>query len=298
MGRHSDQPAPTESARPSFVRRHRGLLGSVLVLVVALVGAAAVFAFMLNSSLGNIERVPVTLEESNRPPVVQTESLNILLLGADAGSKRDPGGNSILEDAASGTWPKGKYRSDATMLVHIDADRKSAYIASIPRDSYVPLYDAKGAKKQSSKINAALSLYGPSGAISTVENLTDLRIDHLAMVDWDGFEDITNSLGGVDIITERGRRAPAQRQASAGLRRRAQYSLGRRLRPRQAAAELDAFDDGGDAGQGHLDQPAQAAQHRLVDLQEHGGRRRLVQWLDPIVGRSPCAGSARPTSPS
>ena len=224
MGRHSDQPAPTESARPSFVRRHRGLLGSVLVLVVALVGAAAVFAFMLNSSLGNIERVPVTLEESNRPPVVQTESLNILLLGADAGSKRDPGGNSILEDAASGTWPKGKYRSDATMLVHIDADRKSAYIASIPRDSYVRLYDAKGAKKQKSKINAALSLYGPSGAISTVENLTDLRIDHLAMVDWDGFEDITNSLGGVDIITEEdGARRLNGKQALAYVGER--YSL-------------------------------------------------------------------------
>ena len=211
------------SAHPSFVSRHRGLLGSVLVLVVALFGAAATFAVMLNSSLDDIERVPVTLEDSNRPPVVQTESLNILLLGADSGSTRDPGGNSILEDAASGTWPKGRYRSDATMLVHIDADRTAVYVASIPRDSYVPLYDAKGTRKQSSKINAALSLYGPSGAISTVENLTDLRIDHLAMVDWDGFEDITNSLGGVDIVTEGGERRLNGKQALAYVGER--YSL-------------------------------------------------------------------------
>lgn len=219
MGRHTDQLDAAEPSDPGFVRRHRGLFGSVLVLVLALVGAAAVFAIMLNNSLGNIERVPVTLEESNRPPVVQSESLNILLLGADAGSERSPGENSILQDAASGKWPTGKYRSDATMLVHIDADRKSAYIASIPRDSYVPLYDAKGSQKQSSKINAALSLYGPSGAISTVENLTDLRIDHLAMVDWDGFEDITNSLGGVDITTAKeGKRTLNGKEALAYVR--------------------------------------------------------------------------------
>lgn len=201
MGRHTDQDDDTVTSRPGFIRRHRGLFISVLSLGLALVVAVGGFAFVLNRSLGNIERVPLTIAETNRPVPTANDSLNILLLGADAGSARNPGENSILEDAASGDWPKGKYRSDATMLVHIDADRKSAYIASIPRDSYVPLFDETGAKKQSSKINAALSLYGPSGAVSTVENLTGLRIDHLAMVDWDGFEDITNALGGVDITT-------------------------------------------------------------------------------------------------
>ncbi len=192
---------PTEEEKPKgFFRRHL-VLTSFLAIVTVLVLAVGTFAFLLNSSLGNIERVPVTLNESVRPAPSDGEALNILLLGADAGSERNPGGNSILEDAASGKWPTGKYRSDATMLVHISADRKSTYVASIPRDSYVPVFDDTGKKRQSTKINAALSLYGPSGAISTVENLTGLRIDHLAMIDWDGFEDITDALGGVEITT-------------------------------------------------------------------------------------------------
>lgn len=183
-----------------FFRRHKWLT-AFLALFTVLAVAAGVFAYMLNHSLSNIERVPVTLNESVRPAPDDSGAMNILLLGADAGSQRNPGANSILEDAASGKWPTGKYRSDATMLVHISADRKTTYVASIPRDSYVPVFDDTGRKRQDTKINAALSLYGPSGAISTVENLTGLRIDHLAMVDWDGFEDITNALGGVEITT-------------------------------------------------------------------------------------------------
>ena len=214
--------------RPRFWRRHRGLLASLLALVVVVVLAAGGFAALLNSSLGDIERVPVTIEEQNRPPAVETDgegegALTVLLLGADAGSERSPGENSILQDAASDDWPAGKYRSDATMLVHVSADRKSAYVASIPRDSYVPVFDETGALQENTKINAALSLYGPSGAISTVENLTDLRIDHLAMVDWDGFEDITDALGGVDITTDEGAQTFDGTEALAYVRER--YSV-------------------------------------------------------------------------
>lgn len=207
MGAHTagdDETSGDESVEATpqkgFFRRHPVVTAFVSLLTV-LVLAVAGFAFLLNRSLNNIERVPVTLNETVRPTPHNNEALNILLLGADAGSARNPGTNSILEDAASGKWPTGKYRSDATMLVHISADRDSIYVASIPRDSFVPVYDGKGKERQSTKINAALSLYGPSGAISTVENLTGLRIDHLAMVDWDGFEDITNALGGVEITT-------------------------------------------------------------------------------------------------
>lgn len=206
MARHSstddaDATDPVDTKRRGFIRRHRGLFLTLLAFILIPVLAAGAFALVLNSSLGDVERVPLTIAEDKRPAASDTEALNILLLGADSGSDRDPGGNSILEDAASGDWPTGKYRSDANMLVHINADRKSAYVVSIPRDSYVPVFDEQGDEQETTKINAALSLYGPSGAISTVENLADLRIDHLAMVDWDGFKDITEALGGVEITT-------------------------------------------------------------------------------------------------
>lgn len=202
-GTHADatDTDATPAKQPGFIRRHRGLFITLAAFIAIPVLAAVVFALVLNSSLDDVQRVPLTIAEDKRPAADDTKNVNILLLGADSGSERDPSGSSILDDAASGDWPTGKYRSDATMLVHIDADRESAYVVSIPRDSYVPVFDERGNQQETTKINAALSLYGPSGAISTVENLSDQRIDHLAMVDWDGFKDITDALGGVEITT-------------------------------------------------------------------------------------------------
>lgn len=185
--------------RRSFSRRHRVTLIAFLSLVAILCVSVFGFALVLNNSLGHVRRVPITLPDSVRPNPEKSAALNILMLGADAGTARNGAGTSILRDAASNNWPTGKYRSDATMLVHITADRKKAYVVSIPRDSYVKVYDSTGEPRQDTKINAALSLYGPSGAISTVENFTNLRIGHLAMVDWDGFESITDALGGVTV---------------------------------------------------------------------------------------------------
>ena len=190
-----DAPEP----RHGFFRRHRLALIAFLALIAILIASVAGFALILNSSLSNIRKVHITINEAQRPPADTGKALNMLMLGADAGSARNPGGKSILDDAASSNWPTGKYRSDTTMLVHISADRKKAYVISVPRDSYVKVYDSAGEPRQDTKINAALSLYGPSGAISTIENFTKLRINHLAMVDWDGFESITNALGGVTV---------------------------------------------------------------------------------------------------
>lgn len=193
--------ATLEAPRRGFFRRHRVLLLVFASVVSILVASVAGYALLLNHSLSNVKKVPVTINEAKRPAADSGKALNILMLGADAGKARHPNGEgkSILDDAASNKWPVGKYRSDAMMLVHISADRKKAYVISVPRDSYVKVYDSTGEARQDTKINAALSLYGPSGAISTLENLANLRINHLAMVDWDGFESITNSLGGVNV---------------------------------------------------------------------------------------------------
>ncbi len=106
------------------------------------------------------------------------------------------------------------------MVVHIPADRESAVLMSIPRDSYVPIFDETGQDTGRNKINSALSLYGPSGAIATVENLTGLRMDHVAMVDWDGFESITDALGGVEMTTDEGTRTYDGAEALAYVRDR------------------------------------------------------------------------------
>jgi LCP family protein required for cell wall assembly len=186
-----------------FHKRHRklivGLLSVLLVAGVAIGG----YAYNLNRQFNNIARVDSTgtLDEEERPDPDKGNALNVLLLGSDRGETSLEGyqDTTLSEDAANPEWPAGKYRSDTIMVLHISADRKSVYLISIPRDTLTMIYDENGDEAGMAKINSAFSDYGPAGAISTVEHLTDLRMKHLAVIDWDGFKDLSKAVGGVRV---------------------------------------------------------------------------------------------------
>ncbi|MGI8613916.1 MAG: LCP family protein [Nocardioidaceae bacterium] len=188
--------ATAEPAAPTqrrWLRRH-WILASVVTVVLVVAGGAGGWLYYLNSLIDNVHRVQLTLPNNTRPPVTTSKALNILIAGADNGP-----GPSIAADVAAGRWEPGQHRSDTIMILHIPADRSKAYLVSIPRDSYVKLYNGHGKYTYTDKINAAFSLYGPSGYLSTVEHLTGLRMSHLAIIDWQGFKDISTALGGVRI---------------------------------------------------------------------------------------------------
>jgi LCP family protein required for cell wall assembly len=139
---------------------------------------------------GNIDRINDVfgdISEDTRPaPATSSdepdgEPVTFLLVGSD--TRGHP---------ASGEDPDG--RSDAIMIARLSADRKHAQLISIPRDSWVPI-PGHG----TSKINAAYSWGGPSLLIETVEQLTGVRIDHYVAVDFDGINQVTDALGGVDV---------------------------------------------------------------------------------------------------
>ncbi|PJJ57138.1 LCP family protein required for cell wall assembly [Mumia flava] len=188
-----------EKSRGWF-RRHwvATLVASVLSVVVL---ATSAYAIGMMNSLGDIDRIDSTgtIKEETRPDPAPGEALNILVLGADAESDNNNNSSSIAESMAEPEWPVGSHRSDTIMIAHISADRKHVSVVSIPRDSYVPIYDETGTEMGYNKINAAFSDYGPAGAISTVENLTDVRLDHMVIMDWDGFKDMTEAVGGVRV---------------------------------------------------------------------------------------------------
>jgi LCP family protein required for cell wall assembly len=173
-------------------RRHKVLIAvgvAVALLVVAGLGAL----WYTNHTLGSIDRFTSALEPDDRATKATegpaAEAINILLLGVDKGN-----GESIESELSDGEWTRGAFRSDTMMLLHVPADRESAYLVSIPRDSYVEIPD-----HGRQKINAAFSLGGPDLAIRTVERLTDVYIDHVAMVDWAGFKRLTEVVGGVEV---------------------------------------------------------------------------------------------------
>jgi LCP family protein required for cell wall assembly len=178
-------PAPAPSRRRKILVR---LLLSVLALSLVLGGAAVAGAFYLQHKYDqNIDRFGdpfAGIPAASRPAPAPANVQNILLLGSDSRvSAGDPS-----------AWAVGAQRTDAIMIAHVPADRSGVQIASIPRDSYVPI---PGHGKN--KINAAFSFGGPTLMVQTVEQLTKVRIDHVVIVDFTGFKEITDALGGVTI---------------------------------------------------------------------------------------------------
>jgi polyisoprenyl-teichoic acid--peptidoglycan teichoic acid transferase len=106
------------------------------------------------------------------------KALNYVLIGKD-------GGDRALDESGP---------SDAIMLLHLNAARDRAYVISIPRDTEVSL---PGHEEKT--MNYAFSLGGAPLVVETVEQLTDVRVDHVAMIDFRGFVSLTEDLGGVSV---------------------------------------------------------------------------------------------------
>src|SRR5215207_1534769 len=115
---------------------------------------------------------------------------NILILGGDRRGK--------TQRNASGAEGQGPPRADTIMVLH--ASLTSFRKLSIPRDSYAEIPDC-GVQK----INASLACNtrstngNPAATIKTVEDFLGIDINHIVIVDFDGFADFINTLGGVTI---------------------------------------------------------------------------------------------------
>ncbi|BDC56511.1 putative transcriptional regulator YvhJ [Bacillus altitudinis] len=88
-------------------------------------------------------------------------------------------------------------RSDSLIVATINPQDKTMKMVSIPRDTRVQLAsDTTGNKV---KINAAFAKGGKDETIDTVEQFLDIPIDKFATVDFDGFKDVIDEVGGIDI---------------------------------------------------------------------------------------------------
>ena len=187
-----DGPEPSRGPSP---RRRRGLRGLAYVLlgvllVVALLAAGVVLVTQkLGDQVGRYPAVFTGLSDATRP--VAGDGETFLLMGTDSRSEVATTGR----DAAAPDFVFGAQRSDAIMLATVADDGASASVVSIPRDSWV---DIPG--RGMNKINAAYSFGGPTLLIRTIEQLTRVRVDHFAVIDFAGFQQMTDAAGGIDIV--------------------------------------------------------------------------------------------------
>jgi LCP family protein required for cell wall assembly len=115
-----------------------------------------------------------------------TDRVNILLLGID---KRD-------DEPIAGT------RSDTIMVASIDPQTKSVALVSIPRDLWVNIPGctaAAGCEGGQQRINVAHAVGGPELARTTVTSDFGIPIQFYARVDFRGFEQLIDAVGGVVV---------------------------------------------------------------------------------------------------
>lgn len=179
------EPEPRQRKRKS----RRALFIALAAVLVALLGIGGVLGYYfqrVDSALGTVEQGDLLPEPyQGQPPVSETPGMNILIVGAD---KNDNGSDG---------------RSDVLMIAHLSGDRQNVYLVSFPRDMWVNVPANEFVKHDSmAKINAAYSWGRTPLAVRTVEQLTQLRIDHTAEVNFGGFIGLTDHLGGVTVYNK------------------------------------------------------------------------------------------------
>lgn len=123
-----------------------------------------------------VQTTPPTQPQPTEPSVYGDHLVNILLVGQD----RRPG--------------EGRQRSDSMILVSFNKSTDTITLTSFMRDQYVQIPGYKP-----NKLNAAYQFGGMNLLCQTLAKNFGVQVDGVVEVDFSGFEDIIDLLGGVDI---------------------------------------------------------------------------------------------------
>ncbi|MGW4822461.1 LCP family protein [Streptomyces sp. NPDC004227] len=207
-------PAPDDTAGPGRRQRKQqkkrsgkkkalmwmgGALGLVLV-------AGSAFAYYWYDRLyGNINTIDIGGVGSDK--VLADGPVNILIIGNDVrtGEGNEDYGN---RDNVTG-------HADTTLLFHVSEDRTNATVVSIPRDLMTKIPDCETKQSDGStkvipgstgttKFNESYGVNGrdPGCTMLTVEEITDLQVDHFMMFDFNAVKTLSTAVGGVKVCLE------------------------------------------------------------------------------------------------
>ena len=175
-------------------RRRRNLLRTlaiVLALVVVLAGAGALYGYRYADRLVGKGQRPV----AGLTPAAAGKPMNILLVGSDSRdglSRRQLGRIQTVEVAGQ--------RTDTIIVLHVSPARDKAVMVSLPRDLRASV------DGRTNKINAAFAFGGPALLVKAVSETTGLTINHYAEIDFAGFLNVVDALGGVTLCNRSGHR--------------------------------------------------------------------------------------------
>lgn len=170
--------------RPPRRRRWPRILLTILVVIVLLIAAILVWIDL------SLNRTDALVDYSGR--VADTPGTNWLLIGTDSRK-----GLSASQRDKLATGKAAGQRTDTMMMLHIPEGGDKPTLVSLPRDSWVPI-PGHGYNK----LNAAFSIGGPQLLVKTIETVSDVHLDHYMEINFAGFVDVVDAVGGVDICVK------------------------------------------------------------------------------------------------
>lgn len=155
----------------------------IVGLIVLPLLAIGIYVAMVYSSFSNAldeMHEPLDREKSEKREkevaLSEQDPFSVLLLGVDE-REGDKG------------------RSDTMVVMTVNPKDQSTKMVSIPRDTYTEIVG----RGTMDKINHAYAFGGIEMAMATTENLLDIPIDYVVQVNMEGFKDIVDAVGGVDV---------------------------------------------------------------------------------------------------
>ena len=180
---------PVSPARAKVLRQRRRRRR----LLIAFTGFTALCTFLVGIGYVYVQRKLDQINRLSIPSLGQDSDggvMNVLLVGSDSRANvRESEAAGFGRDEVTGQ------RSDTMMLLHVDPREQKAAIVSVPRDLYVPIADTNYADR----VNVAFALGGPGQLIATVQRALGITIHHYVQVDFVGFKDIVDTVGGVTM---------------------------------------------------------------------------------------------------
>jgi LCP family protein required for cell wall assembly len=172
-------------------RRSTFSLALILAAVMAVGGAAGVIR-AANARTSDVERI-AGLDQILQPK--DGPALNYLLIGSDTREGSDP--NSPDFGGIGDTNAVEGRRSDTIMILRQEADGDGAALLSLPRDLWVDI----AGRDSPSRINAAYN-DGADVLAATITQEFGIPIHHVVDIDFFGFKDVVDAIGGSVVCFE------------------------------------------------------------------------------------------------
>jgi LCP family protein required for cell wall assembly len=177
---------------PQRPRRRSSARLALLFVVITAVGGAAGVIRAANERTANIQRID-GLE--NVLAAVDGPAVNYLLIGSDSREGSDP--NAADFGGIGDTADVQGRRSDTIMILRQEKDDNGAALMSVPRDLLVTI---AGSGKQD-RINSAYN-DGADVLAATVTQELGIPINHVVDIDFFGFKELVDAVGGTTICFE------------------------------------------------------------------------------------------------